>query len=114
MPPADVSSTVFYRGVRKRRMTYTLRLRMTMDLRAELIRVVAARLLDLRAELEAQLRAVVRLEEDLGKAANRKGEDGRRFDDALRRALTEMLTNNKSIRDVLTELTKDAQSRASI
>jgi hypothetical protein len=95
-------------------MTYTLRLRMTMDLRAELIRVVAARLLDLRAELEAQLRAVVRLEEDLGKAANRKGEDGRRFDDALRRALTEMLTNNKSIRDVLTELTKDAQSRASI
>ena len=87
---------------------------MATDVRAELIRVVAARVLDLRAEFEAQLRAVVRLEDDLGKAASRKGEDGRRFEDALRRALAEMLTNNKSIRDVLTELTKDAQSRDSL
>jgi arginine deiminase len=87
---------------------------MATDVRAELIRVVTARVLDLRAELEAQLRAVVRLEDDLRKAANRKGEDDHRFEDAVRRASAEMLTNNQNIRDVLTELAKEAQPRASV
>jgi hypothetical protein len=69
--------------------------------------IVAARTLDLRAEFEAQLRAVVRLEEQLLKSRAGYDAGGHRLAAVLRRELTEMLKNNTNIRDVLTQLEMD-------
>jgi two-component sensor histidine kinase len=69
--------------------------------------IVALRVVDLRSEFEAQLRAVARLEEELRKAKNANGADGRALVDVIRRELTEMLTNNADIRNVLNELASD-------
>jgi hypothetical protein len=67
-------------------------------------RVTAARVMDLRSGFEAQLRAVTRLEEQLRKASGGNAHD---LAKAVRRELAEMLANNASIRNVLTELATD-------
>jgi hypothetical protein len=84
---------------------------MSKELPVELLKVVAARVVDLRAEFEAQLRAVARLEDTLRKIGDGKDEHARRLADVLARELREMLANNTDIRDVLTELEQDAQTR---
>jgi hypothetical protein len=53
--------------------------------RADLISVVAARVIDLRAEFEAQLRAVARLEDQLTKRETPNEHKWRRLEEALRR-----------------------------
>jgi hypothetical protein len=68
------------------------------------VTTVAPRVVDLRAEFEAQLRAVARLEHQLTRTVAGKDQDSRELTEAVRREAAEMLTNNKSIRDVLTEL----------
>jgi hypothetical protein len=75
--------------------------------RADLVRVVAARVVDLRAEFEAQLRAVGRVEEQLRKVDPARDESASRLSDVLQRELREMLTNNRNIRTVLNDLVKD-------
>ena len=66
--------------------------------------LLATRTIDLRSEFEAQLRAVVRLEEQLRK--NRDGRDasGQNLKALLSRVLAEMLANNANIREVLTQI----------
>lgn len=69
-------------------------------------RVIAARIVDLRAEFEAQLRAIVHVEEQLRKAQS--SDAGKRtLEDVVRRELREMLDNNGSVRHVLSELASD-------
>jgi hypothetical protein len=67
---------------------------------------------DLPAEFEAQLRAVTRLEEQLRKSNGRdaSGELAK----AVRRELSEMLTNNTNIRNVLNELAAEAGAGANV
>jgi len=71
---------------------------------------MAARVTDLRAEFEAQLRAVSRLEQYLQKNHTGADESWGALDDALRRSLGEMRVNNASIRELLQELTSDARA----
>jgi hypothetical protein len=78
--------------------------------RVDRMRAIATRALDLRAEFEAQLRAVQRLENALRRAHGR--DDARtRLDETLEQALTEMLENNRNIRTVLDDISQDAQRR---
>ena len=71
-------------------------------------KIVALRVMDLRSEFEAQLRAVSRLEDQLRKTRDGVDVDGRALADAIRRELAEMLNNNANIRSVLHELASDA------
>jgi hypothetical protein len=80
--------------------------------RADLLRVIAARVLDLRAEFEAQLRAVAHIEEALRRADTGNDDRWRRLDDTLQRRLSEMLGNNSNIRTVLNDLSRDARLRS--
>ena len=77
------------------------------SLRIHLVRVVAARVLDLRAEFEAQLRAVARLEDQLQKSGSATDARWPNLEEVLRRELAEMLRNNSNIRAVLTDLASD-------
>ena len=65
---------------------------------------VTPRVVDLRSELEAQLRAIARLEEQLARRYNSAGTANAELSEVLRRELAEMLQNNQNIRDVLFEL----------
>jgi hypothetical protein len=65
---------------------------------------VTPRVIDLRSELEAQLRAIARLEEQLARTRPGAGVANVELSDVLRRELAEMLNNNRNIRDVLLEL----------
>ena len=60
--------------------------------------------MDLRAEFEAQLRAVAHVEEQLRKTDHSKADHRRKLMDVMRRKLTEMTDNNLNIRHVLSEL----------
>ena len=73
------------------------------------LRILAARVDDLRAEFEAQLRSVARIEENLGRTRDGGDDSRRRLGETLRRELSGMLTNNSNIRGVLNELAKDVQ-----
>jgi hypothetical protein len=66
------------------------------------IGIVALRALDLRSEFEAQVRALMRLEEQSRKASSGQDKGGRELKRVLRHELNEMLQNNRNIRDVLT------------
>src|SRR5436190_24083592 len=99
--------------VRPHCRTYTL-CPMGIPVRTELMKVIAARVVDLRSEFEAQLRAVARLEEQLRKIGAGKDEGSPQLEDVLRRALVDMVTNNANIRGVLTELSKDARGGAPV
>jgi hypothetical protein len=70
----------------------------------DLLRVIAARTVDLRAEFEAQLRAVGRVEEQLQRIESPKEDSARRLGEALQREVTQMLLNNRNIRTVLKDL----------
>jgi hypothetical protein len=59
-----------------------------------------ARVLNLRSEFEAQLRAVARLEEQFRKTDGANDERWRRLDQLPRRELTEKLANNANVRSV--------------
>jgi hypothetical protein len=76
---------------------------------AERVRTLAARVVDLRSEFEAQLRALARVEGLLEKPRARDDQWARAMMEALRQELTGMCTSNKNIRGVLEELTKDAR-----
>jgi hypothetical protein len=80
--------------------------------RADLVRVIAARVLDLRAEFEAQIRAVSHIEDALRRAEGGDDERWRRVDDILQRELAAMLANNRNIRTVLNDLSSDARPRS--
>ena len=75
--------------------------------RDELMTVVIPRVLDLRAEFEAQLRAVARLEEQLKKSQAAKNPANADLAAVLKRELAEMFANNTNIRDVLVALAAD-------
>jgi hypothetical protein len=72
---------------------------------------LATRTIDLRSEFEAQLRAVVRLEEQLRKSREGRDADGRNLKAVLNRVLAEMLANNANIREVLTQIEAEAGTR---
>ena len=80
---------------------------MTSETPNDLTPVVATRVIDLRAEFEAQLRAVSRLEQELTKAVAGKDPQSRDLAGAVRRELSEILRNNKNIRAVAVELAAD-------
>jgi hypothetical protein len=69
-------------------------------------RVIGARIVDLRAEFEAQLRAIVRVEEQLQNPANSDG-GKRMLENVVRRELAQMVDNNGSVRAILNDLSKD-------
>ena len=71
---------------------------------------IVAAVLDLRAEFEAQLRAVVRVEQQLTGSLAGRDPSHQQLADVLRRELTAMLTNNKNIHDVLVELSTAAET----
>jgi hypothetical protein len=73
----------------------------------DLMTVVAPRVLDLRAEFEAQLRAVARVEEQLRRSRGGNDPTNRHLAEVLRRELAEMFANNTNIRDVLVALAVD-------
>ena len=79
-------------------------------IRPEQLTMIAARALDLRAEFEAQLRAVVRLEEQLRRSRTSQDGHGLQLETVLRQELVEMLHNNANIRDVLKQLETDTRS----
>jgi hypothetical protein len=66
--------------------------------------IVALRALDLRSEFEAQARALTRLEEQIRKTSSGQDKGGRDLKRVLRHELTEMLQNDRNIRDVLAQL----------
>jgi hypothetical protein len=70
--------------------------------------LLATRTIDLRSEFEAQLRAVVRLEEQLRKSRDGRGASGRNLEALLSRVLAEMLANNANIREVLRQIEAEA------
>ena len=78
--------------------------------RNELMAVVIPRVLDLRAEFEAQLRAVARVEEQLRKSQGAKDPPMEDLAKVLRRELAEMFANNTNIRDILIALAGDNDS----
>jgi hypothetical protein len=73
---------------------------------------IAACTIDLCAEFEVQLRAVVRLQEQLRKALNGEDLDGSNLDAAVQRAVEEMLTSNASIGDILKHIESASERRA--
>jgi hypothetical protein len=75
--------------------------------RADVVRDLAARINDLRAECEAQLRAITRVEEELRKVSGGSADRWHQFERMLQRDLTDMLANNRDIRAVLTDLNKE-------
>ena len=92
-------------------MLYTLsRLMEKASPREVLMTGVVARVLDLRAEFEAQLRAVARVEEQLRKSVAAADPANRDLAEVLRRELTEMFTNNSNIRDILVALAADSDT----
>jgi hypothetical protein len=70
--------------------------------------LLATRTIDLRSEFEAQLRAVVRLEEQLRKSRDGRDATGRNLKALLSRVLAEMLANNANIREVLRQIEAEA------
>jgi hypothetical protein len=74
--------------------------------------MIAARALDLRAEFEAQLRAIGRLQEQLRKGAEGRDDGGGMLETVLREELAEMLLNNRNIRDLLDQLEAETQPSA--
>ena len=74
----------------------------------QLTTTVGPRLIDLRSEFEAQLRAIVRLEGQLAKSLAGRDPADLHLADVLCREVAEMLKNNRDIRDVLIELSADA------
>ena len=68
------------------------------------------RVLDLRAEFEAQLRAVARVEQQLKKTLAGSDPTNRTLAEVLRRELAEMFANNTNIRDVLVALAADNET----
>ena len=70
--------------------------------------LLATRTIDLRSEFEAQLRAVVRLEEQLRKSREGRDANGRNLKAVLSRVLAEILANNINIREVLTQIESEA------
>jgi hypothetical protein len=77
--------------------------------RPDLAGLVALKVIDLRAEFEAQLRALGRLEDQLRKTKSTNSDDRRGLAEVLRRELAEMLANNTSIRTVLTDLSTEGR-----
>ena len=69
--------------------------------------MVALRVMDLRAEFEAQLRAVGHVEEQLRKTDLSKPEHQRKLIEVVRRELAAMTGNNINIRSVLSELASE-------
>ena len=69
--------------------------------------IAALRVIDLRSELEAQLRAVSRLEALLQKSDTRRLTAGE-LATTIDRELAQMLQNNASIRIVLIDLVSEA------
>jgi hypothetical protein len=82
--------------------------------RQDLMTTVAPRVVDLRAEFEAQLRAVARLEEQLTKTLAGRDRVDRELAEVIRRELAEMANNNKQIRDVLSEIAAAAGAASPI
>lgn len=80
--------------------------------RDELMTTVTPRVVDLRSQFEAQLRAIGRLEEQLTKSVAGRDPANRELAAVLRRELAEMIKNNKEIRDVLNELATAAGAPA--
>jgi hypothetical protein len=74
---------------------------------SELMTTVVPRLLDLRAEFEAQLRAVVRVEEQVNRTKAGNGAASAELAHVLGRELAEMFANNTNIREVLIALAAD-------
>ena len=77
-------------------------------------RITTLRVIDLRSELEAQLRAVLRLEELLRERSAKKNLGGLALRKAIGREVTDMLENNASIRTILTDLANEAESPAKL
>jgi hypothetical protein len=77
---------------------------MTGAKRADKVRDITARVADLRGEFEAQLRAVSRLEHQVGNTDIGNEDRCRVLEDAVKRELTEMFENNRNIRTVLDDL----------
>jgi hypothetical protein len=75
----------------------------------EAVAVLSARVVDLRSELEAQLRSVVRIEQHLRKARDGGPAPRRQLLDALRSEFAGMLANNGSIKTVLKQLITDVE-----
>jgi hypothetical protein len=73
---------------------------------------IAACTIDLCAELEAQLRAVVRLQEQLRQALNGEDAGGANLDAVLHRSLEEMLASNANISEILEHLGSASEQRA--
>ena len=73
----------------------------------DLLTVVATRAIDLRAEFEAQLRAVSRLEQELTKAIAAKDPENSDLAVTVRRELLDILRNNKNVHTVVLELAAD-------
>jgi hypothetical protein len=79
------------------------------ETRSGLINTVATHIVDLRAEFEAQLRAVGRVEAELAKSVAGRDPANQGLADVLQRELAEMRVNNNNIRDVLNELATAAR-----
>lgn len=75
----------------------------------DLMTDVAPRVVDLRAEFEAQLRAVTHIEEQLAKTLAGKDPTQRDLRTVVTRELAEMLRNNTNIRDVLADFDGDVR-----
>jgi hypothetical protein len=73
----------------------------------DLMTTAVPRVLDLRAEFEAQLRSVARVEEQLRRTKTGSDPTNRDLANVLRRELAEMFANNINIRDVLVALAAD-------
>jgi len=82
---------------------------MGVDSRHDLPLILTPRLVDLRSEFEAQLRAVERLDEQLRRRGSGTPAAARDFARALLRELNEMLMNNANIRGVLLDLAETAK-----
>lgn len=66
--------------------------------------MTASRIIDLRAQVEAQMRTLARVEEQLSKCQTRdRGADTAAF----RRAIQEMSANNLAIYEVLSSIAED-------
>ena len=70
----------------------------------ELLLTMIPRVIDLRSEFEAQLRAIARLHGQLTKSLSGKDPANLELARVLSSELSTMLKNNKNIRDVLVEL----------
>src|SRR5688572_27221654 len=86
---------------------YTFRVVMDKPHPRELMTTVVPRLLDLRAEFEAQLRAVARVEEQVRKTTAGNHPPNADLAQVLGRELAEMFANNANIREVLVALAVD-------